>query len=746
MTRRIGGYARLALSAVLILCSIATAVLAQTTVTLRDGENGYAGTRDTKIRSTAPTTNYGSTLDIELDGDSDKGGLMYWDLSTIPAGSIVTSVEIIAHVINVSTSQYHIYESKRPWVEDSATWDIFTTGQPWESAGAQGASDIDATILGSFSSGTTGVQSFPLNSAGNAVVQGWVADPPTNLGFVIQNYTPTNGLDLDTREVTTVANRPAISITYYAAGAAIPPTAAFEFDPPTGLPGTEIHFDASSSSDPNNDIVSYGWEFGDGDSGSGVTASHTYDTPGSFEVQLVVTDDDLKSDTTSAILTIGESGPFTFAILGDFGHDGPEEANVAALVDSWSPALIITGGDNNYPDGEASTIEDNIGKYFSNYIYPYVGIHGSTATMNRFYPSLGNHDWHTISCSGDVCSGAHFDYFKLPGNERYFEFVWGDVHFFAVDSDSDEPAGATPTSDQAEWLEERMTASSATWKIVYFHHASYSSSANHGSTTRMQWPFADWGADAVVTGHDHTYERIHQEGIVYFVNGLGGRSIYSPGPPIEGSAIQYNDDYGAMRAMADSVSLTFEFRTWSDSLVDAYALTNDLDLQLTALLEGPYDTGGDSMHVDLDTGVPVGVVDSVDVQLRTGDPTSPPMTIVSERTGLLLPTGSIVDTSGTDLRFEAVPDGEYYITVFHRNHLGIMSAVPVSLTGEEPGTFDFSTTGSAYGPASIKELEAGVWGLYAADADGRRPDHRIRFQPLAHRDKARCNRLPGDRF
>ena len=40
----------------------------------------------------------------------------------------------------------------------------------------------------------------------------------------------------------------------------------------------------------------------------------------------------------------------------------------------------------------------------------------------------------------------------------------------------------------------------------------------------MQWPFAAWGADAVLSGHAHAYERIERDGIVYFVNGLGGRS------------------------------------------------------------------------------------------------------------------------------------------------------------------------------------------------------------------------------
>ena len=61
-----------------------------------------------------------------------------------------------------------------------------------------------------------------------------------------------------------------------------------------------------------------------------------------------------------------------FAVIGDFGDAGSDEEAVASLVDSWNVDFIITVGDNNYPDGEASTIDENIGQYFHQYIYPYV--------------------------------------------------------------------------------------------------------------------------------------------------------------------------------------------------------------------------------------------------------------------------------------------------------------------------------------------------------------------------------------
>ncbi len=124
-----------------------------------------------------------------------------------------------------------------------------------------------------------------------------------------------------------------------------------------------------------------------------------------------------------------------FAVIGDFGLDGSAEADVSTLIHSWKPDFIITVGDNNYPSGAASTIDANIGKYYHDYIFPYIGTYGSGSDINRFFPTLGNHDWYTPNAQ------PYFDYFTLPGNERYYDFVWGPLHFFALDSDEHEPDG-----------------------------------------------------------------------------------------------------------------------------------------------------------------------------------------------------------------------------------------------------------------------------------------------------------------
>jgi hypothetical protein len=255
-----------------------------------------------------------------------------------------------------------------------------------------------------------------------------------------------------------------------------------------------------------------------------------------------------------------------FAVIGDYGSGSEAERDVATLVASWNPEFVVTTGDNNYPAGDASTIDPNIGQYYSSFIGSYTGSYGSGSTDNRFFPSLGNHDWVTPGAA------PYLAYFSLPGNERYYRFTWGPIEFFAIDSDSNEPDGTGSSSTQAAWLQSALAASRSPWQIVYFHHPPYSS-GTHGSTSALQWPFAAWGADAVLAGHDHVYERLSIDGIPYFVNGLGGQSIYDFTSPLPGSQLRYNSDYGAMRVEATQDWLQFQFINRAGTTIDSASYT-----------------------------------------------------------------------------------------------------------------------------------------------------------------------------
>lgn len=254
-----------------------------------------------------------------------------------------------------------------------------------------------------------------------------------------------------------------------------------------------------------------------------------------------------------------------FAVIGDYGEAGEPARQVAELVLSWQPDFIVTTGDNNYPNGATETMDDNIGQYYHSYIFPYHGRYGPGAEVNRFFPVLGNHDWLTAGAQ------PYFDYFTLPGNERYYEFIWPPLHFFMLNSDPNEPDKVGRSSTQAAWLQNALAASSQPWQIVVLHHAPYASGAQ-GGTDWARWPFQMWGVDAVLSGHDHIYERLMLNDLPYFVNGLGGGARYALGQPDPNSVIRFRADYGAMRISATPYQVLFEFITRSGEVIDTYSL------------------------------------------------------------------------------------------------------------------------------------------------------------------------------
>ena len=273
-----------------------------------------------------------------------------------------------------------------------------------------------------------------------------------------------------------------------------------------------------------------------------------------------------------------------FAAFGDYGTDDSRELAVSRLVKSWHPDFVVTTGDNSY---SFRSVDRNVGKYYAEFIGDYNGGYGPGSIGNRFFPSAGNHDY--FDGSG---INAYLNYFSLPGdgiatsgtsgNELYYDFVIGPVHFFALNSNVQEVDGVTPASVQGQWLQTQLAASTSPWKIVYMHHPPYSSSTSHGSQVYMQWPYEDWGATAILTGHDHTYERIMRDdntdndSIPYFVTGFGGRPPY--GFPssnfVPGSAVRYNTYNGSMLIEANDSALAFYFFSAQDEgvLIDEYRI------------------------------------------------------------------------------------------------------------------------------------------------------------------------------
>ncbi|MCK6621767.1 MAG: phytase [Calditrichaceae bacterium] len=440
---------------------------------------------------------------------------------------------------------------------------------------------------------------------------------------------------------------------------------------------------------------------------------------------------------------ISGASTVTFAAIGDYGEDNEPEQAVADLIDMLEVDFIITTGDNSY----GNDFDQRVGQYYSNYIGNYQGNYGSGSPVNRFFPSLGNHDNLTNYLAFFTLPGENIPTSNTSANERYYDFIRGPVHFFAINSCTDEPDGISSASAQAQWLQAQLAASNAPWKIVHLHHPPYSSGKDEEI---MCWPFEDWGASAVLAGHHHSYQRIHRDDngdgaiLPYFVTGLGGADINNfSTPTAPGTMFQYNADYGTMLIFASEDSITFQFYSITNggSLIDSFTMAKfSVLVKAKVFLEGPFVSNSMSTYLsnagllplgqpfnaapwnysgtESVSSVPDGVVDWVLIKLRSAASAA---SEVAARAAFLKNDGTLMDIDGgSGARFPGLTPGNYYLVICHRNHLAIMSNSAQALDASG-ALYDFTTAQEqAYGFNPMKELAGGIFGMIAGDgnADG----------------------------
>ncbi len=115
-----------------------------------------------------------------------------------------------------------------------------------------------------------------------------------------------------------------------------PPIALFTISPTEGISPLEIQVDASAASDPDGRVESYRWDFGDGGSGSGKTAAHTYAQAGDFTVVLTVTDDQGLTGSGSSVVSVTSPGA-----AGDEEPAGDEKPTMRRITCSDGTTIEI---------------------------------------------------------------------------------------------------------------------------------------------------------------------------------------------------------------------------------------------------------------------------------------------------------------------------------------------------------------------------------------------------------------------
>ncbi len=176
------------------------------------------------------------------------------------------------------------------------------------------------------------------------------------------------------------------------------------------------------------------------------------------------------------------------------------------------PAAVLAVGDLQYERGEKANFD-------SSYAASWGRFKGIT------HPAVGNHEWATSNASG------YRTYFPsaVAGGRTYYSFDVGNWHLIALDSNCRSVGGCQAGSPQEGWLRADLVAHPDRCTLAYWHHPRWSSGYHHSDDgyDAFWQALAGAGADIVISGHDHHYERFGPDrGIRQFVVGTGGRSLY----------------------------------------------------------------------------------------------------------------------------------------------------------------------------------------------------------------------------
>jgi hypothetical protein len=235
---------------------------------------------------------------------------------------------------------------------------------------------------------------------------------------------------------------------------------------------------------------------------------------------------------------------------GDIASSGSGDTKTAQLLDRI-PGTVFTTGDNVYSSGTSSE--------FKKYYDSTWGRHKA-----RTRPTAGNHDYET--------SGAkpYYSYFGAnagPSGRGSYSFNIGDWHIISLNSN----ISMSTSSAQYKWLKADLDANRNACVLAYWHHPRYSS-GDHGSSTKSKPVYQllyDRGAEVVVTGHDHNYERFAPmdangkkdlaRGIRQFVVGTGGKSLRSMGSRVANSEARNSSTHGVIKFTLAPGSYQWEF-------------------------------------------------------------------------------------------------------------------------------------------------------------------------------------------
>ncbi|WP_224994430.1 metallophosphoesterase family protein [Cesiribacter sp. SM1] len=190
---------------------------------------------------------------------------------------------------------------------------------------------------------------------------------------------------------------------------------------------------------------------------------------------------------------------FTFFSVGDIGEPVDNEGKPDKLAEQISllntvPDFGLLLGDIVYPKGESEGYDQHFFNYF-----------GQVFSRVPTFAIPGNHEWMVDPEQNFIQE------WKLPGNEHYYSFDWGNTHFIALDS---KEGDFYEYEKQKAWLVRDLKKAKAKgyqWQVVMVHHNGKSCTYKKDTKRLIElYPIFDkYGIDLVLNGHAHTYERLN---------------------------------------------------------------------------------------------------------------------------------------------------------------------------------------------------------------------------------------------
>ena len=331
------------------------------------------------------------------------------------------------------------------------------------------------------------------------------------------------------------------------------------------LVGTTYALSATFSDTTNSSPWSYDIAWGDGESSSGtkssispITGTHMYAAEGNYHVAVTVTNQ--QGGSGDASFTVSATAPVILAAgdIGDCLRRGDD--STAMLLDTLA-GVVVPLGDDAYDNG---TLDE--------YNRCYDPTWGRQKSRTR--PMPGNHDYITAGAPG------YFGYFGAAAGDPakgYYSYTLGSWFVIVLNTGTDRPLNYEAGSPQEQWLRSELASHSQACVLAMWHHPRFSTVLGRDSITWYTQPIWDalyeYGADLVLNGHDHAYQRFapqRPDGTADAAHGIrqiavgtgGGETLYDfadPAPAGSNIEIRNNRTHGVLKLTLRSGGYDWKF-------------------------------------------------------------------------------------------------------------------------------------------------------------------------------------------